>query len=416
MGDGRNEVVSVRNFDGNFYIWQVAPNGTFTEIGAHVSPGSGSQWAGLDIGNVTGAGNETVAVRNYDGDFFVLAEAQQEVDVSVKVILDSRGRRPRTGFFTTNAQIRQAINDANTVLQNNNASWRLNLREILNVSGASQYRDMADAATEMQNLEADARQNPGTFFWRSDAINIYVLNSFDAGGFCSFPAADEIIVINNQGGILNGGAGWLHEIGHYLSLTHTFECFMGGCDSTVCAGQGALHDSDRGQVECADVCPDTTNVMSYNTFAIAQATFSDCQLTEMEYELCNVDGSRSHVVRRTRTSRSAAGLPAIDSSVAFRRGDSNGDATVDVSDAIHTIGVLLLGEGPFDCPDAADADDDGGVTITDVVNTFSTLMSGGNFIAAPGPFFCSPDSTADDLAKCPYRPVSCPVASGPTGH
>ncbi len=89
---------------------------------------------------------------------------------------------------------------------------------------------------------------------------------------------------------------------------------------------------------------------------------------------------------------------------------------MNIADAIHTIGVLLLGEGPFDCPDAADADDDGGVTITDVINTFSTLLSGESFIAAPGPFVCSPDSTADDLAKCTYRTVSCPAASGPTGH
>ena len=38
----------------------------------------------------------------------------------------------------------------------------------------------------------------------------------------------------------------------------------------------------------------------------------------------------------------------------FRRGDSNDDGAVDVSDAITTLGVLFLGDGEITCRDAAE--------------------------------------------------------------
>src|SRR6185436_6181336 len=43
----------------------------------------------------------------------------------------------------------------------------------------------------------------------------------------------------------------------------------------------------------------------------------------------------------------------------FRRGDTNADAHVDVSDSIATLGYLFLGSGAPACLDAADANDDG---------------------------------------------------------
>ena len=42
----------------------------------------------------------------------------------------------------------------------------------------------------------------------------------------------------------------------------------------------------------------------------------------------------------------------------FRRGDSNVDSIVDISDAVHVLGFLFLGDPKeLACQDAADADD-----------------------------------------------------------
>ena len=147
-------------------------------------------------------------------------------------------------------------------------------------------------------MEAVAQANPIDYAWRSDAINIYIVNSIaGAGGACSFPTAHEIIGISNQG-LLNGQIGWLHEIGHYLSLTHTFSIvttscpFSNVCDPTV----GATHSFGT-IVACPDICPDTTNVMSYNCLVQSTASLTDCQLEEIDYELFDPSGSRAHVVK-----------------------------------------------------------------------------------------------------------------------
>ena len=56
------------------------------------------------------------------------------------------------------------------------------------------------------------------------------------------------------------------------------------------------------------------------------------------------------------------GLPP---NVPFVRGDANGDGSIDITDAIFTLGFLFLGGGAPPCEDAADADDRGTLEITD---------------------------------------------------
>src|SRR5262245_42889403 len=77
----------------------------------------------------------------------------------------------------------------------------------------------------------------------------------------------------------------------------------------------------------------------------------------------------------------------------FRRGDSNGDLQVDLSDAVFTLGFLFLGDPPrLPCEDAADADDDGILDLTDAVFGLSFSFLGGR--APPEPFpSCGPDAT-----------------------
>ena len=337
------------------------------------------------------------------------------VAVSVKVILNSAGRRPAEGDFTTDAQIERAISQANTVLATNDVGWRLFLDEIVNVPQPQYFK--ITTSRQLRDLERDAQADADGFSWRLDAINIYVVDGITldgfggAGGVCSFPPGSEIIAINNRG-ILSAGVGWLHEIGHFLSLLHTFDCLDAECDEDVCTGRAAMHDGFLTHaVLCPGNCPHDENVMSYNSVDVSDAKFSACQIGEMNFELFDPSGSREHVLRRVLPTGMV--LPRVLPELpAFLRGDSNSSGEVDISDGLNTLGVLILGTGEIACPDAADANDDGEVDISDAVATWSTLFLGSDVIATPGPANCSPDETDDALEMCGYDEGGCPVSVG----
>ena len=79
----------------------------------------------------------------------------------------------------------------------------------------------------------------------------------------------------------------------------------------------------------------------------------------------------------------------------FVRGDSNGDGSIDVSDAVHILLTLFSGKSR-DCEDAQDVNDDGNVDISDPVTLLNYL-----FRAMPHPTSPFPrtgtDPTPDDL-------------------
>lgn len=81
----------------------------------------------------------------------------------------------------------------------------------------------------------------------------------------------------------------------------------------------------------------------------------------------------------------------------FRRGDTNGDAKADISDAITTLGFLFLGNpGQLTCEKSADANDDGRVDLSDPVALLNHLFLGAS--PPPQPFpNCGTDGTADGL-------------------
>jgi hypothetical protein len=83
----------------------------------------------------------------------------------------------------------------------------------------------------------------------------------------------------------------------------------------------------------------------------------------------------------------------------LRRGDSNGDGKVNLSDGLATLGHLFLG-GPMACADGADADDNGAVQLGDAVFTLNWLYVGGVTIPAPGAESCGRDPTPDSLPSC----------------
>jgi hypothetical protein len=106
-------------------------------------------------------------------------------------------------------------------------------------------------------------------------------------------------------------------------------------------------------------------------------------------------------------------------SISFRRGDTNADGNLDLSDAVKTLLHLFSGGEAPGCMDAADANDDGGVNITDPLFSLTHLFLGGGAPPAPG-LQCGADPTADSLECAAYAPCgtggqsefSTPIAGG----
>jgi hypothetical protein len=84
---------------------------------------------------------------------------------------------------------------------------------------------------------------------------------------------------------------------------------------------------------------------------------------------------------------------------AFVRGDANGDASIDVSDALFILLYLFQGPVETTCPDALDADDLQAVEITDAIYLLSFLYLNGPSPPAPYPS-AGPDPTTDDSLDC----------------
>ena len=86
----------------------------------------------------------------------------------------------------------------------------------------------------------------------------------------------------------------------------------------------------------------------------------------------------------------------------FRRGDSNVDDRIDLSDAVATLRYLLRGRSAPPCFDAADTNDDGRIDISDPIYGLAFLFRIGPPPPPPGTS-CGPDPTADSLS-CDFYP------------
>ncbi len=94
----------------------------------------------------------------------------------------------------------------------------------------------------------------------------------------------------------------------------------------------------------------------------------------------------------------------------FVRGDANGDASVDVADAVYAL-TYLFSAGPSDCLDAIDTNDDGSLDVADPVTALSYLFSGGPSPSSPFPE-CGVDPT-DDGVGCDGPLSGCGPESPP---
>ncbi len=86
---------------------------------------------------------------------------------------------------------------------------------------------------------------------------------------------------------------------------------------------------------------------------------------------------------------------------AFRRGDSNSDGKVDISDSLRTLAFLFLGAQPPNCNDAADSNDDNRLDLSDTVYGLSFLFLGGAPLPDPGGDDCGQDPT-DSIGCASY--------------
>ena len=77
---------------------------------------------------------------------------------------------------------------------------------------------------------------------------------------------------------------------------------------------------------------------------------------------------------------------------------------VDLSDPVSILGCKFLGEPCTTCRDAADANDDGILDISDAIGLLSFQFLGGTPPMPPGPGDCGPDPTDEDLLPdCQHR-------------
>lgn len=90
----------------------------------------------------------------------------------------------------------------------------------------------------------------------------------------------------------------------------------------------------------------------------------------------------------------------------FRRGDADGNGTVNLTDAVFTLNALFQGGPQSACQDASDADDNGLLNLTDPVFTLNYLFRGSGLPPPPpGPTELGADPTED--------PLTCAVYPGP---
>lgn len=83
----------------------------------------------------------------------------------------------------------------------------------------------------------------------------------------------------------------------------------------------------------------------------------------------------------------------------FRRGDVNGDAGVNIADAVTLLNALFVpGSSQPECLDSADVNDDSGLNVADAVTLLNALFVPGSPPPPdPGPFDCGIDPTDDGL-------------------
>ncbi|MCS5626458.1 MAG: dockerin type I domain-containing protein, partial [Planctomycetes bacterium] len=91
----------------------------------------------------------------------------------------------------------------------------------------------------------------------------------------------------------------------------------------------------------------------------------------------------------------------------FRRGDTDGNGTVELTDAVFILGYLFQGSTTPACLETADSDDNGKIDVSDAIRLLGWLFAGGGPLAPPGSEECGRDPTPGDEGECDYDANSC---------
>ncbi len=215
-------------------------------------------------------------------------QAQLQWRLSVKLILDAGGNPPTSGNgIGSAAEIQNHVNAANAFLDRAGRGYQLNLTEVVNLPGVSQWYSVnARDSGNKANLEAAAMGNPGLYAWRSDSINIYINNT--SSGVCSFPnSGNAIFQGQSQPGGTNGYPAPFHEMGHFFNLCHTMGCDCGDCGDGTSGCDMGTHDDGL-----ADTIRDSTcwnrDQVSINNFGAPYASLNAGQQNAVNYTYQNV--------------------------------------------------------------------------------------------------------------------------------
>ena len=158
-----------------------------------------------------------------------LPAAEPEVRLSFKFILNSSGNRPATGNINTDAEIDEQVTRANEIYAEYISEFRHLRYEVLNVSGQSAYYLNDASEADRDEIRNAAIANPGAFYWRNNAINIYITGANDSA-ISKFPPDNDIIILCQ--GIYDPTVA--HEVGHSLNLLHTHQdSGADGCSDTL---------------------------------------------------------------------------------------------------------------------------------------------------------------------------------------
>ncbi len=162
------------------------------------------------------------------------AQAQLEVRLSVKVILDANGLRPAGGTLSTDVGIRSSVAAANSLLASFGRGFQFRITEIVDLPGHAELLDLAcqDASDA---IDAGVQLNPVSYQWRLTAANVYI-NKGDDNASCAF---NSLLVLKYT----SGAGAVLHEGGHHLGLAHTQGSGCKDCDTCTSLVSDGIDDT-----------------------------------------------------------------------------------------------------------------------------------------------------------------------------